>query len=805
MTKRIRIGAAVGLCATAMAVYAATAMRFGPEVDVSRTPTPTEKAKLVRLAYLHGGTFKKVWLFTYGDGPAGQQNVFARFSFDEGATWSNPLLLSRDAAGAPTGGQSITTKGALAFVADNEKPTIFAPPVTSGPVVVITWNSAYCPQNPAAANNAGSYTNPDQGAGDFDGDLTPDRPFHCVWVATTIDPTLTSWDVHQLTNGERDAINELISGSSTGTAFAMAWQEDPAGLQPGEGEGRGDGGMGSHVTGGTNIWYTHAPNPNGVTLRANIAQLSDNNVLGTGEPGASRPNLQISGSTAVLAYEETACPGGGTGKCIVYHAFPYTAHDANSAGTIVSDVTQNARRVRFFLQGAATAGTSNLRAVLLWRETPFVTPAAPSDIIIRRGLVDPVARPGSTGFLPSDILADTPQNMTDVARFGGNANAHRAVVRGSFIGLAYDLTRNMDAANPEKTAVPTANYNLFITRSTKDGEAGSWSPALNLSRIDSAAVTVVEPRMVPTPGTIVNPLTGTPDAGDSQNPNVLFVSYATESNKLVGEAGRVYVSRSLDQGVTFEPFVPVSSVTGGQSEAQLRPSPDGNSVMVLWMGEQTLGDPNTKDAMFATGAPFQLPDLRVTGDNASFPAYSQLTVNLNVLNRGTGNASKVVLSGALPAGLTPVGISEPSACTISGSTFRCELPAIAASNGRMIALTVTGGTEGSYVVDASVTSGEPDADAADNTATVTLSVTPPLSALPPVPMPPPVQPPPQPPSTTPPGTTPPASVTPPPDAQSSGGGGGCTAVRAGSTFDPILALLALLGVLGAVRRRAAAR
>jgi hypothetical protein len=227
--------------------------------------------------------------------------------------------------------------------------------------------------------------------------------------------------------------------------------------------------------------------------------------------------------------------------------------------------------------------------------------------------------------------------------------------------------------------------------------------------------------------------------------------------------------------------------------------------MVLWMGEQTLGDPNTKDAMFATGAPFQLPDLRVTGANASFPAYSQLTVNLNVLNRGTGNASKVVLSGVLPAGLTPVGISEPSACTINGSTFRCELSAIAASNGRMIALTVTGGTEGSYVVDASVTSGEPDADAADNTATVTLSVTPPLSALPPVPMPPPVQPPPQPPSTTPPGTTPPVAVTPPPDAQSSGGGGGCTAVRAGSTFDPILALLALLGVLGAVRRRAAAR
>jgi hypothetical protein len=295
-------------CAIAAAVYAATAQRFGPEVNVSRSPAPTEKAKVARLAFLHGGTFAKAWLFTYGDGPAGQQNVYARSSFDEGATWSGPVLLSRDAANAPTGGQLITARDSLVFVADNEKPAVFAPPVTSGPQVVITWNSAYCPQDPAAVNNAGSYSNPSQGAGDFDGDGTRDRPYHCVWVATTTDPMLAIWDVQQLTNGERDAINEVVSGNANGNALALAWQEDPAGLQPGEAEGRGDGGMGSHATGGTNIWYTHAPTPNGTTLRANIAQLSDNNTLGTGQPGASRPNLQLSGSIAVVAYEETACP-----------------------------------------------------------------------------------------------------------------------------------------------------------------------------------------------------------------------------------------------------------------------------------------------------------------------------------------------------------------------------------------------------------------------------------------------------------------------------------------------------------------
>ncbi len=82
--------AAFALCAVAAAVYAATALRFGAEVNVSRTATPTEKAKVVRLAYLHGSVFRKVWLFTYADGPADQQNVYARHSFDEGVDVVRP-------------------------------------------------------------------------------------------------------------------------------------------------------------------------------------------------------------------------------------------------------------------------------------------------------------------------------------------------------------------------------------------------------------------------------------------------------------------------------------------------------------------------------------------------------------------------------------------------------------------------------------------------------------------------------------------------------------------------------------------
>lgn len=778
MAMHARVLAAVtGLCVTAVG-FAATALKPLAIVNVSQTPGPTEKAKVVRLAYRDGSAFRKAWLYTYADGPVGRQNVYARYSFDEAVTWSTPVLLSRDGAGASTGGQSLTAMNGVSYVADNDKPSVFAPPVTSGPRVVITWNSAYCPEDPAAGTSGG-YASSLQGVGDFDGDGTPERPYHCVWVATTSDPALVTWNVHQLTNGVRDAIGEVVSGSATGTAFALAWQEDPQGLRPGEAEGRGDGGSGANVSGGTNIWYTRAASLDGAALRANVVQLSDNNTAGTGQPGASRPNLQISGNTAVLAYEETSCPGSTAGKCVVYHSFAYSTPDTNAAGTIVSDVTKNSRRVRFVLQGASGAGTSPLRTVMLWRESPSLAPAAPADIIVRRGLADPAARPGSTGYLPSDILADAPQNMTQVAASGGNANAHRAVVRGSFVGLAYDLTPDMAGADPTQVATPTTNYNLHFTRSTADGSAGSWSAPTNLSRLESPLSTVVEPRLVPTPATVVNPLTGRPDDGDTQDPNVLYVAYATEASTLEGASGKVYVSRTTDQGVSFEPFMPVSSGSG-ESESQIRPSPDGNSALMLWMAEQSAGVPDSKDAMFAVVSPFTLPDLRVTATGGDFPAGSQYTVTVDVSNRG-GVAHNVVVTGSVPAGMAPIGIGEPGACIVTAATFRCRFAELASGAQATVSVTLAAAAEGSYVVTAGASSEDPDADASDNVTIASLQA----STVPIV-----VEPP----------------VSPPPTGEVSDSGGGCTFARSDVPFDPVLLSMAglallMIGLPGRARRR----
>jgi hypothetical protein len=218
--------------------------------------------------------------------------------------------------------------------------------------------------------------------------------------------------------------------------------------------------------------------------------------------------------------------------------------------------------------------------------------------------------------------------------------------------------------------------------------------------------------------------------------------------------------------------------------------------MVMWMGEQLPGDALSKDAIFAAGVPFQLPDLKISGSNVSFPAYSNLTLALAIQNRGAGDASNMLITGTVPDGLTPVGITEPSDCTFSGPKFRCALARLAVGQSRPVLLTVTGSTEGSFVLNAGASSAEPDADMADNTLAVTLTVTPALSSLPPV-VPPPTTPPTTPPSTPP--STPPATGLAPTPAADSGGGGGCTVAPAGARIDPVLLLLLAVALVGRAR------
>jgi len=644
-------------------IFAATQLLFGPVVNVSDTVATSEKGRLARLAYVDNGEFVKPILVVYIDAsgtPGAQLNVYARRSFDGGATWDGPALLSRDVSGQPTGGQTILVQN-VEFIASNDKASVFAPQFYANNAnrsVLVSWVSSYCP-----TLDAGALPNPDQLINTA---MVPNEPYKCVWTARSVDAGAT-WTVEQLTDARRDATNDVVAGSQSNNGFALAWQEDALGLQPGEAEGPGDGGSGAHTTGGTNIWYTYASNLSGANplLRNNIVQLTDNVASpppGEGPPlgpGASRPTLQMSGTTAAIVYEESKGEGS-KGKSVHYHSFRFDTPDVNSDGLVVSDPVLSARRARVVLQGASQAGASPLRVVILYRQGPAIMMGAPADIIVQRGLKDPNDA-ASTGYRPQDI---EPQSAAvNVSDPGGlspvdNARAHRAIIRGGSVAVGYTHTPDMVAADPKSTPTPTRTYDFYVRLSSDAG--ATWEPARNLSNIDMPIIGVGEPRLVPTPGTITNPLTGMPDSGDTQNTDVFYAAWGLYANDSTQADYKVTVTRTTDFGASFE--LPAYAPGGlGQSETQLRATPDGSSVAMLWMQEMT--PDGARDVMLATAEPGYVPDAATpsVGSNSggcsliaaqgnrhepidpTLPAFALVAVLLIALSRPVTAANRILI------------------------------------------------------------------------------------------------------------------------------------------------------------------
>ena len=598
---RIAITASAAALAIAGAASGALQLRVGEPVNVSQSAAASEKGRLARLAYVADGEFKQPILVVFLDAsgtPGGQLNVYARRSFDGGITWEAASLLSRDALGQPTGGQAIAVQGG-AFFASNSKASVFAPQFYANGAnrsVLVSWVSSWCP-----VIETGELPNPGQLINTA---LEPNEPYKCVWTARSTDAGET-WTTEQLTDARRDAANDVVAGSQGNNGFALAWQEDPLGLQPGEAEGPGDGGSGAHTTAGTNIWYTHAASLSGANplLRSRIVQLTDNVAgppMGDGPPvgpGASRPTLQMSGTTAAIVYEEKK--DGGGGKSVHYHSFRFDSPDVSSDGIVVSDPALNARRARVVLQGASQAGASPLRVVILYRQGSG-TMGAPADIFVLRGLKNP-ENPASTGYRPEDVEPwDAAQNVSDPGALSAidNARAHRAVIRGGSVAVGYTHTPDMMSAEPDFTASPTQTYNFYVRVSSDAG--ATWGPARNLSYVWMPNVAVGEPRLVPTPGTITNPLTGVPEPGDVQNTDVLYAAWGLYANDSTKADYKVVVTRSTDFGTSFEPIT-VAPGSLGQSETQMRAKPDGSSVVVLWM-QQAQPD-GARDVMVAAAVP----------------------------------------------------------------------------------------------------------------------------------------------------------------------------------------------------------
>ena len=761
--KQGKTAIAVAAMAVVSAAIAATLIQLDPPVVVSTSDPANNafKAKMGWISYKSDPTVAqydvKAQLLVYADGPAGAQNIYVARSIDNGATWSQQAVTSN-------GGTPLTI-GTSTFSVTNNKPNIYVAPIGvvnagKGADALLTWTSSDCGGSVVQKINTNLLTGP--------------QPYMCLWSARSLNGGGT-WALQRLTDGSVDPDEDVPAGyvksDLTAGGFAITFQADPAGLQQGDAEGPGDGASGAKVSPGTNIWYTSLSKSAfeaGTAFPAAV-QVSTNTGTATGDPGASRANLAISGGTTVIAYEQTK--QGGDAKEIIYHSFPYAMPIAPAtipAGTAISNQTHNARRVRFVLQGndaigdadadgdAADGDTAGVHTLLIWRDSVSTEPASPANIVMRRGIKNTNLNGSlSTGFRAADLDAEVSLTGASTA---SNALAHRAVLRKEFAAVAYDYT-------PDKVAADAyANtYNLYITRSTNGGT--TWSAPKNMSNITDNAIRVVEPRLVGTPGTIKLPDgVATADPSDVQNRNVIFVGWGTETNELATKPLDIYITRSTDQGVNFERVQMLAGGVTEQSEAQLRAPPDGKTLGALWMQRDAITgavDVVYRNGSEITGLPD--PDLNLTATGTSFVAKGQGQVTFTILNQGAGDARRVVLTGTAPAGLTIASTSDATLCSVNGAVFTCTIPEILASGSRAINLNVTSATEGNYALAAAVSGDVVETDTADNAASATVTVS--AAAVP------------------------------------TDGGGGCTAAPGEAPFDPVLPLLAAAGLAGLGVRR----
>jgi uncharacterized repeat protein (TIGR01451 family) len=559
-------------------------------------------------------------------------------------------------------------------------------------------------------------------------------PFHCLYAAraTVSSGNIELIAVDRLTDGTRDVKNEIARG--TGAGFALAWQEDPAGLQLGEARGEGDGASGARVSRGTDIWYAWVSKSAfadpGKSWNGPVA-ISDNFDYDTATVtggGASRPVMAMSGSPAhaLLVYEETKNSDGvDVGKYVRFHQFPFNAPPEHEAGVIVSTPGENGRRAR--VMAASSPGSAHgTRMVLMWRQGEGIQ-GAPADFMMRVGSVVPgtdLASIPNAGFRVEDLWPavdpEDPLNNELALNISGtalddptsvdpltNSKAHRAVLDGDFIYAAYVQDANVK---------DFSNQYQLILRWSDDG-GSTWSTPTRASAGMPESANIIEPRLIRTPGGLD---TGNPE--DIRNPDVFVVAWGTgviPDDALEPIRDALFVTRTVDRGLSFERIreLEASRTAPGQTDeqVQLRVTPDGQKVYAVWIRR----DGDESDVIFSSALGITpTADLSIAMDvSDTAPDVGDLVeMTVRIGNRGPQRATELQLSMDLPRGLSLTTATPSSGACNLAAALTCDFDDLAADASATLALSLVAGTRGAWPVTVAVSAWEQEPEPADNSA-----------------------------------------------------------------------------------------
>ena len=666
-------------CLPVQSALAETQLSFGDTV-AELTSEPASTANKARLLRLQDGTLIALWHQGHGapggawdlnGTPLAPRDIFVTVSVDGGEVWSPPVNISETAGLTDLAAfydQTGDGTGLANFYGDSGKATAIA----SGNRLLVIWNDAYC-------------GNGHHGPAHYEGQSGfIELPYRCLYAARIVvsSGTLNIMGRDRITDATRDVTNEVAR--ATGAGFAMAWQEDPQGLQPGEGYGDGDGASGARVSSGTDIWYSWMPKSSFASAASPwwtpvpVSNNYDHGSMTAISGGASRPNLAMAGNppTAILIYEEAK--GSDTqdvGKYVRYHHFPFNDPPQSEAGIIVSDPAENSRRARIVAM-SSPGSESGTRMALMWRQGQGIQGAA-ADFMMRVGIV-PAATDinlvTNAGFRVTDLSptvdALNPANNTPALNISAaklsdatsvnslaDAKAHRAVMDGDFIYAAY--TQDLNASDG-------VDQYQFWARWSDDGGI-NWAPPAQVSAGIPGSENVIEPRLIRTPGTVQS---GKPE--DIHNPDIFVLAWGTEilsaeSAEPIRES--LFVTRTVDRGLSFErvqAIAPTRTAPGQTDEQiQLRVSPNGEQVAAISIRRTA----DVSDVVFNTAKGItRTADLSISMDTANnTPDVGEtVEVTIEVHNDGPQTATDPELTVHSDIGLTLSSVTSSSGnCSIA--------------------------------------------------------------------------------------------------------------------------------------------